>query len=658
MEFIFRTNQKEYAMKKGFNFPAQKVKLIFGILVFLFSAVNPVNAQVANVEQTLSELKENVSRMNQLAESHEIYKAVELLNSTRRDFDSYVSHYFDDEFRAARKENSAYSPEISLQFSSKLGAAYWEGRVKRSQRAIDNAKEAFAARNYQRTLNAQDEVWAYLETAYTVANTIKDVAENIITQDYVEAAKSAYDGANDFIENYKNIEEARLQIINTDRYEIEVQTLIKRAEKMEETNWQFSSYMRAWEQDVDDFYRLFDRFNTRVKTLGNEALTEWSDFDYNWDSKSFLLQIETLGNQFKTNSQNYESVKKQIQNIISQAENQKEEVEKNISATNSPEKFDKINKLEEDFDEFYNLAIDVVDECYRVSQSKTTVQSENQSAVSSNQNMAGQKTNSQNVSVNSNSVNNPIGLVAGNRIPNAYFHSYWSDSRGNKIKFRQNGQSVEIEGAGVGQIQHGVLVYSYVENDGTRRKNEYRLLDDGFKMEVKKEWSDMMIKDHLTIQNNFTAPSQEKIDEFRKTNDNFITSVLSYAGSTMAMYGDTDRDQVPNDFDNCPDTPQGLTVSNGGVDITGCPVNSNLETNTALDSSAEDANSSENRSENNQTRGNKSTSTKVQVAHGGNSLHQTSVSAGNQTTEKVTTESPGLFKNVTGGFKMIGIKNR
>lgn len=645
-------------MNKLSVFQVNKIRVI--VLSFLLlSLASQMNGQVASVEQTISEVRENVNRINQMAETQEIYKAVELLNTTRRDFDSYLSHYFNDEYRAARKENSAYTPELNIQFSSKLTAAYWEERVKRSQRAIDNAKEAFAARNYQRTLNAQDEVWTYLKTAYTVANTIKDVAENIVTQNYVDAAKSAYDGANDFIGNYKEIEEARLQIINTDRYEIEVQTLIKRAQRMEETNWQFASYMRAYEQDVDDFYRLIDRFNTRVKTLGNETLTEWSDADYSWDGRPFLTQIEDLGTKFKTNNQNYESVKKQIENIISQAENQKEQVEKNISESNSPKKFDKLNKLEEDFDEFYNLAFDAIDECYRVSQSKTAVQYGTQAGPVSNQNAATQNATSLNVSANpgTNGNDSQGANPLGKRVPNVYFHSYWSNSRGNKIKFRQNGQNVDIEGVGVGQIQNGVLVYSYAESDGTKRKNEYRLMDDGFQMEVKQEWSDRMIKDHLTMRNNFTAPSQQQIADFRKTNT-FITSVWNYAGSTMAMFGDSDSDQVPDDFDNCPDTPQGLTVTNGGVDITGCQVSSNLEENTPSVTSASEANSLHTESNRNQIQVNANTLATQRLGNAGTGNSQTNGSSGNQTTGKVSYESFGLFENVTGGFKMIGIKNR
>lgn len=576
---------------------------------FLINLASQINGQVASVEQTLSGVRENVSRVNQLAENHDIYKAVELLNTTRRDFDTYVSHYIDDEYRAARIEKQAYAPELNLKFSSKLTAAYWEERVKRSQRAIDNAKEAFAARNYQRTLNAQDEVWTYLKTAYTVANTIKDVAENIITQNYVDAAKSAYDGANDFIGNYKEIEDARLQIINTNRYEIELQTLIKRAERMEETNWQFASYMRAYEQDVDDFYGLINRFNMRVKTLSSETLTEWSDSDFSWNSQPFLSKIDALGNQFKTNNQDYQSVKKQIENIISQAEIQKEQVEQKISETNLPEKVDKLNKLEEDFDEFYNLAFDVIDECYRVSQTKTTDQPGNQSVNVSSQNVDRQNTISQSITANqgTNANINQEARLSGKRVPNVYFHSYWSDNRGNKFKFRQNDQNVEIEGVGVGQIQNGVLIYSYTESDGTRRKNEYRLLEDGFKMEVKQEWSDKMIKDHLTIQNNFTAPSQQKINEFRKTNDNFIFSVLNYAGSTMATFGDADGDKVPDEFDRCANTPSGLTVDNGGVDIMGCPVKGFSEENTA---SKQDAPST--------------TSSTQQTTHTSNSVRQQS----------------------------------
>ncbi|TNF41616.1 MAG: hypothetical protein EP310_07065 [Bacteroidetes bacterium] len=627
-------------MKKISVLQTCKMKII-GLSVFLLGSVSQINAQVASVEQTLSGVRQNVDRVNQLAENHDIYKSVELLKNTRRDFDSYLSHYFDDEYRAARKENQAYVPVLNLKFSSKLTASYWEERVKRSQNAIKNAKEAYAARNYQRTLNAQDEVWAYLKTAYTVAKTIKDVAENIVAQNYVEAAKSAYDGANDFIGNYEEIEEARLQIINTERYEIEVQTLIKRAERMEETNWQLASYMRAWEQDVDDFYRLVDRFNTRVNTLGSESQTEGTESDYSWNDQPFLSQIEELGDKFKTNNQSYDAVKKQIENIISQAENQKEEVEKNIHATNSSDKADKLNSLEEDFDEFYNLAFDVIDDCYRVSQSKTASQSQNQSVGVSNQNVARQNQTSQKVTANAGTgaTNNTGGIAPGKQVPNTFYHSYWSDSKGNKIKFRQNGLNVEIEGAGTGQIQNGVLIYSYKEQDGTRRKNEYRLLDDGFKMEVKKEWSDMMIKDHLTVLNNFTAPSKEKINDFRKTNGNYITSVLSYAGSTMARYGDKDQDQVPDEFDVCPDTPQGLTVSNGGVDITGCVVKNGAALSAASATSNTETTSAQNTGESRTAQNNLISSTSAESQNIVSSSQNTNSASGQNTAQENTASS-------------------
>lgn len=533
----------------------QCILLRSSIIVCLFTGtIGSTMGQVASIEKTLTTVQNNVSRVNQLADNNDIYSAIDLLNTTRRDFDSYISHFLEDEFRNARTENKTYIPRLSLQFSQRLTASFWEARVRQSERALTNAKEAFAARNHQRTLNSQDLTWSYLKSVYTIASTIKDVTENLIKQNYIGAAQSAYEGTNDFIENYKEMEDARLQIINTERYEIEVQQLIKRAERMEEKNWQFASFMQAYEQDVTDFQLLVDRFNSFTTSLANEPANELDEQKVSWNSEPYLPRIVQKGNQYEKNNQDYASVEKEIRGIISEAENRKTELSTTIKESGSPRTSSLLEKLEEEYDEFYNLALDVIDNCYRISKTEKQTQSQPDSSPQQQGSFFTSGT--------------------GQRAPNKLYHSYWSHSSGNKMKLIQEGQQVVINGRGTGTILNGVLTYSYQDTDGSRTTDEYRLLEDGYTLEEKREWSTQMIKDHLTVLNNFTAPSAEKIAEFRKANPGYITTQWKYAGGVMAMYNDTDRDQVPDDMDGCRDTPEGLTVSNGGVDIRGCTLDS------------------------------------------------------------------------------------
>jgi len=137
----------------------------------------------------------------------------------------------------------------------------------------------------------QDEAWSYLKAIYDGVKAIKDVVENVGTMEYVDAVKSAKEGIDGFIDNYKKIEEAKLQIINTELYETEVRGLIRRAERMEEANWQFASYMRVYEDNVNDFLRVVERMHSRVGQLSNESIVDWSSPEYSWNSQSSLNKI-------------------------------------------------------------------------------------------------------------------------------------------------------------------------------------------------------------------------------------------------------------------------------------------------------------------------------------------------------------------------------
>ena len=306
-------------------------------IIFLIINFKYAQAQIASINQNLSEVKANLNKVNQLANSHKIKEADTLLNETRRNFDTYITHYFDDEFRKARAEDPSYTPQINIQFSNKLTAAYWEDRVRRSQRSLDLAKEAFSEGHYNRTLDSQDKAWVYLKTTYDVAKTIKDVAENVTKMDYVGAVKSAKEGADGFVDNYKKIENAKLQIINTELYETEVKGLIRRGKKMEEANWQFASYMRAYENDAKDFLKIIDRLNNKV-SAGTSNKLSYSDYKYNWDYEPFQTKVEEACKEFENYDIKCEDFKKTFNEITSRAREDWYKVEENIIASNDTEK--------------------------------------------------------------------------------------------------------------------------------------------------------------------------------------------------------------------------------------------------------------------------------------------------------------------------------
>jgi len=140
------------------------------------------------------------------------------------------------------------------------------------------------------------------------------------------------------------------------------------------------------------------------------------------------------------------------------------------------------------------------------------------------------------------------------------------------MKLKQNGNTMDLSYGRTGQIEGKVLVYQYTEKNGKKRKNEYRLIGNGNEIELRMELGDEIISNRLSLKNNFTAPKQDEIDNYRQKHGGFETSLWSYAGYTAAtMYDNSDRDQIADEYDKCSHTTAGLTLENGGVNITGCP---------------------------------------------------------------------------------------
>ncbi|MCG6186215.1 FecR family protein [Maribellus maritimus] len=355
-------------------------KLVF--LLFALLAFEMVTGQAKNVNEYITQLNDKANRVNQMANAKQVIEAMNLLNETRRDFDTYLNYYFENEMRAAKAESSGFSPQLNIQFSSVLTASYWESRVEQAQRSINLAEEAFSERNHQRTLDAQDQVWSYLKTVYGVGKTIKDVYENVQTMELYDAVKSAKEGIDDFIENYTEIENARLQIINTELYETQVRGLIRRGKIMEERSWQFASFMRAYEQDVTDFYSLVQRFNQKVNQIQNEVVVDWSSPGYSWNKQTWLSKINGFAQDFKAGNLDYSALKQKIESVNEKAETEKNKVYQNIHNSGVNDAFERGNKLENEFNDFYNLSIDILDECYLFAQNRQEEQRANEPQIS------------------------------------------------------------------------------------------------------------------------------------------------------------------------------------------------------------------------------------------------------------------------------------
>ncbi len=502
----------------------------------------PSIGQVSEVNSSLNKVRSEVQQVNYLANSHKIYQAVKELNNSKRSFGSYINNYFEQEFRAARQTNPDFYPQLRLTFSDRLKASYWESRVQQAQRSVDNARQALASGHHRRTLDRQDEVWAYLKTTYEIAKTIKDVAESVTQQEYIDAFENAKEGVDGFIENYKQIENAKLQILETQAYEMQIKTLISRGEHMEESNWQMASFMRAWEDEVDDYQNLVDYFNSRVEALSKEKSVDWSAAKFQWDGTRYLSQIKSLRNKFKTDNKTYEQVAEEIEFIINQANNSNDRAISAVNAVGTPEAVNRSSRLEDKFNTFNDQAFEILDECYRIAQNK------NQNDIA---------TTDKNDNNTQESGKTDSYTPSGKRVHNTYFNGYWiAKNGGERIKLFQNGNSVRTAYNHTGTVSGNSLIIVREDYQGKEITSTYQLTADGYSMRR------VAVKE-----------GEQSITDF------------TYGGSSAVAFGsDKDGDGIADEYDQCNDTPEGYTFNNGGVNLLGCMTEKNPSSDIALSS--------------------------------------------------------------------------
>jgi len=259
--------------------------------------------------------------------------------------------------------------------------------------------------------------------------------------------------------------------------------------------------------------------------------------EYSWNGQSYLNQIKNLANQFKQDGTDYYVLKNKIENVNRNAEQAKDQIFQKIQNSGAADSFEKGEQLEADFNEFYDLSFDILDDSYRFDQNKPVVE------------IGNTKQNSGHIDRQTQSGTSTVPTPPGNRIKNVYFHGLWTDTRENTrfmLSLTQKGNSVKIDNVGTGKITDGVLKYSGQQWDGTSVYYEYRLKGDGYTIE--------------RLSRNYGKENSVK----------YIFKASKKSAGEF-VYSDNDNDGVVNRFDNCPNTPDGLTVDNGGVDLMGCP---------------------------------------------------------------------------------------
>lgn len=336
-------------------------------VIFISLLSQPALCQVASINKFVGHVESRVNQANQLMDGGNVKKAVETLNDANRYIESVVNFDLEEQFIKARMENPGFTFDLPDRLAGGFDASYWQRKYDLALSSLNNSKSAISGVSSLKTLDRQDEAWAYIKTVYDSVKTVKDVIENVGSQDYYDAVKSAKEGIDGFIENYKQIEQTYLQKLETELFQMEINGLIRRANRAIRKTEPVLSYMKANAEEGQRYRQLLARAQKiKDKVLaGAVQKLEFGDARYTWNYGQFQKQVESACREYREYEVKPSELKKEYLQIKADARKSWEKVRGNIIASNDQAQKDRFlgyaaaawNDFESVVEKEYNSAL-------------------------------------------------------------------------------------------------------------------------------------------------------------------------------------------------------------------------------------------------------------------------------------------------------------
>lgn len=308
-------------------------------VLFLMCLAGTVLAQQAAVGRFVEHVSSGVESANRLMESGQVEEAVAALNDVNRYIESTVNHDLEDQLFAARKENRSFAFNLQVSLAGGFSADFWKRKYDQANTSMRLAREAISGIGSIRVLDRQDEALVYAKTIYDSVVTIKDVVSNVKTQSYLQAIKDAKEGIDGFIENYKAIEEAKFKKQQTDDLEMQMNGLVRRANRVINSVEPVLSFMKANAEEADRFNNLLERVQAVKQKVfsGVAQKMVYGDHRYTWNYEPFTREVKELVTRVKTEKMAKSAAEGEFAKITASARASWQQVCKNVADSDDEE---------------------------------------------------------------------------------------------------------------------------------------------------------------------------------------------------------------------------------------------------------------------------------------------------------------------------------
>ena len=348
---------------------SSKLGLLF-ILFFSSCLQTSVLAQSAaqTVTEAANSINQKIDEMHQLAERKKVYAAIDKLDEVNKEINKEVTWgTFNEKYKEAKLQNPGFTFSIRGDLPAQLEPSFWAEYESRCDKIMASRKEATDGIVAMVQLNAWDKVMAYGSQLKTMYEAFTGAAENLGTANLPKFAYDLYGNMNDFIDNYKKIEQAELEGLEIETFKAQVNLMVSKARKSQELYNEYKRYIKSNRMVIDDFKANINYIN-KLKgdaSSGPLAKLSYADNNYNWNYGPFQKEVQEACSEFAVYDIKCPDFKKNFEEINQNARQDWTRVQENIFASDDAEKKGEFLKYHDDrWTEFLGVVNPIFNKTY------------------------------------------------------------------------------------------------------------------------------------------------------------------------------------------------------------------------------------------------------------------------------------------------------
>jgi len=284
----------------------QHFKYIIFSIFTIFSI--SLNAQTPEqiVRDAENSINQKIEQVHQLAVQKNIKKAFEKLDQINKEISQeFIWGTFDEKYREAKRSNPNFTFQIREDLPEQLSLSFWNNYIARCNRIMSNQQVITEGMISMVQQNNWDQAMAYSAQLKTMYETFTGAAENLGSANLLKFAYDLHGNMNDFIENYKKIEKAKLEGQEIENFQVDFNKMTSKARRSKTLYNKYIESIRKNQGMIVDFEYHIKHIHKLKKnaSIGPLFPLSYADRKYNWDYEDYENQVKEICDEFE----NYET---------------------------------------------------------------------------------------------------------------------------------------------------------------------------------------------------------------------------------------------------------------------------------------------------------------------------------------------------------------